>query len=1131
MPKNFAADSLMVAFYHGFFAIWVFLCAVTNTQTCSFTTDPAQYNAYSSLLRMPYGSLDDYENHEIGFKGGVGGVNESGTIFLLGGAYKYEDYPANVMKWTLAVNVFDSWISYDEGATEWDTTVQNDWTWPGQQMPNIATPNRKGKFYYDSIYNYATDTKGGFYCFHPCYTQLNDIIYVIAPTITSNTLGVSQQWPVMMQYDMSGSNPHWINESTFQRDLPNNYWDNRDNKTGEYDTISLHDIGCVTNNDTHIFFFTGADSMISTSNTLMAYNTLKDEWKLLAPNPWGRWHSACTADVTGRYIYQFAGSPLYSTYGTNLLQTDKYDTWNDLWIRLGELANWPETLFGRMYSRAITDSTTNQVLIFGGSSYDYSNPNHVKFVSVKKVEIFYLNNDTFKTYEDKTDELYLLSSIQNKVHVKVDDFAPGGTQTNKRADTIFLFGGGQLSSYAKNDAESIQFISILSDRETYPNNAVIIQGEDPEQSVIESATFDAFQRFELKFRIVITDEYPYILDNTWDITFAIDGINIDSINEKYKDSNIQLLTRPLEVFGKGECEKMPNNVMQVIIAQLMIPSRRTLHNGYCPNVTETWIFAPGTISNISLIATNGTHTHSQDFSFEFSQLELVDRNRWINNIGANFFRSGCFFTVNSTNPFSRFEVRCGGYDFPGGAEFDGLNRDRVTMYTKAEIEFNVLINDVLLAPDAYVRQDIVNDSIIGTTTFAGETLIGLVRGRTKIGTWYTECVEINGTEHWLSLDETLNAFITNITFDDLWDNLLINLESLNNEDVVAAFTILQEIIESDSVPDDEDVVGIITDAVMKIINDTDLNNTNIDTIISQVALIDLLTSDPLIVIDPLIATNISQQWLPDILLKTVELLNESDSATLADTVQTIGGIANNVAMNVIKIVNNSNSSTYTTQDIIESLQELTKIQLTGTWINETVIHIREGVTTYGIKTKEEQCSFGDVSIKIPSNILHNIDLTMCIITTTEENNNNAVDLFDGFGTQIFETNDTCFPFLISMNSGSDNIFQDALDGNWLNTSGLIFPKCEFYNTEFKNWDGTGCVVYAFDEDTVTCACSHLTTFSISVEDFDPKAQLLEPDDFRILSTRNIKSHPTTWVTMLLIAVVLIITCICVPNNN
>ncbi len=92
-------------------------------------------------------------------------------------------------------------------------------------------------------------------------------------------------------------------------------------------------------------------------------------------------------------------------------------------------------------------------------------------------------------------------------------------------------------------------------------------------------------------------------------------------------------------------------------------------------------------------------------------------------------------------------------------------------------------------------------------------------------------------------------------------------------------------------PYDEEPSVLISEALNKIISDTDFDQTNIDILTSQLALVNLLTSD-IELVEPEIALHISQQWLPSVLLTTVELLNESDSANLADTVQRLGGIAN-----------------------------------------------------------------------------------------------------------------------------------------------------------------------------------------------------------------------------------------------
>eukprot|EP01083_Nonionella_stella_P072446 195388_1 len=118
----------------------------------------------------------------------------------------------------------------------------------------------------------------------------------------------------------------------------------------------------------------------------------------------------------------------------------------------------------------------------------------------------------------------------------------------------------------------------------------------------------------------------------------------------------------------------------------------------------------------------------------------------------------------------------------------------------------------------------------------------------------------------------------------------------------------------------------------------------------------------------------------------------------------------------------------------------------------------------------------------------------------------------------FLTNDSCLPYLISM---PINV------SNWSRT----FPSCTFWNASLQTWDDKGCTIYQMDADSVTCACIHLTTFKVSAEDFDPKAELLSASDFGALTAPNIAKYPTTWLTMILIWIVLLLACICTPNNH
>ena len=94
-----------------------------------------------------------------------------------------------------------------------------------------------------------------------------------------------------------------------------------------------------------------------------------------------------------------------------------------------------------------------------------------------------------------------------------------------------------------------------------------------------------------------------------------------------------------------------------------------------------------------------------------------------------------------------------------------------------------------------------------------------------------------------------------------------------------------------SIPDTVDPKEDITKVVQDIIN-TDTDNKDDTTVIqNDIALINLLTSDSDWV-DPDTAVNISGEWIPDQLDKVLELAGDDPDADEADTIQTIGAIAN-----------------------------------------------------------------------------------------------------------------------------------------------------------------------------------------------------------------------------------------------
>ncbi len=108
---------------------------------------------------------------------------------------------------------------------------------------------------------------------------------------------------------------------------------------------------------------------------------------------------------------------------------------------------------------------------------------------------------------------------------------------------------------------------------------------------IDRGSFDPWQRFELAFQIVVTEGFNQTVIGDWEdwlVSYAIDGVDLGDVSQEY---GVNFLTRPSCNCTGSSCTNMPSNVEQVLVEQLLIPSHRTLHNGYCANTSEPWMFS------------------------------------------------------------------------------------------------------------------------------------------------------------------------------------------------------------------------------------------------------------------------------------------------------------------------------------------------------------------------------------------------------------------------------------------------------------------------------------------------------------------------------------------------------------
>merc|ERR1712130_277891 len=138
---------------------------------------------------------------------------------------------------------------------------------------------------------------------------------------------------------------------------------------------SLMGDGCTTNNGEYIYHFNHGVEDYNATNSVQStlrYDPKTNEWQTMTGNPNNKFNPACAADVSGRYIYLIGGTSTYENIrqeGEVELATDRYDTVTDTWERLDAKSDYPER-FGRDMAIAITDSTTNQIMVVGGEIFD-----------------------------------------------------------------------------------------------------------------------------------------------------------------------------------------------------------------------------------------------------------------------------------------------------------------------------------------------------------------------------------------------------------------------------------------------------------------------------------------------------------------------------------------------------------------------------------------------------------------------------------------------------------------------------------------------------------------------------------------------------------------------------------------
>eukprot|EP01083_Nonionella_stella_P128803 390391_1 len=140
-------------------------------------------------------------------------------------------------------------------------------------------------------------------------------------------------------------------------------------------------------------------------------------------------------------------------------------------------------------------------------------------------------------------------------------------------------------------------------------------------------------------------------------------------------------------------------------------------------------------------------------------------------------------------------------------------------------------------------------------------------------------------------------------------------------------------------------------------------------------------------------------------------------------------------------------------------------------------------------------------------------------TRTQQSDTVSINIYNiGSIPNEYESN-SCFPYLITIQISDLNYSDDMSLGD-----AHAFPSCDFWNITDSLWDTSGCFVYDISGSTITCACTHLTTFSVSKDKLAPEANVLTEIDWRQFTLYNLYHYPTVWLTCALLFIVFLFIC-------
>ena len=129
----------------------------------------------------------------------------------------------------------------------------------------------------------------------------------------------------------------------------------------------------------------------------------------------------------------------------------------------------------------------------------------------------------------------------------------------------------------------------------------------------------------------------------------------------------------------------------------------------------------------------------------------------------------------------------------------------------------------------------------------------------------------------------------------------------------------------------------------------------------------------------------------------------------------------------------------------------------------------------------------------------------------------------------FSSLDTCSPFFFTIPISSNVRFSNDDDVD-AGERTLTVPVCQFWDTITETWSQTGCWLSSYTNSSMTCSCTHLTSFSGAAENFIPSANVKAIWNWRALTIENMMDHPTVFLSILGALCLFISICFTTPDR-